>query len=221
VQDHVYAYGGRVWCPTTFSWRLWDAGTGTWGEPAAVEAPFSVRWGFNRCSTGKEIYIFGGYGGFAVPVYLGDFVVYSFETNEMRALSSTGAPTPRLGASMCWTGKEVVVWGGLHRIPTDGEIDPGTGTPERGGGVTNTGGAYDPATAKWTPLPTENAPSPRCDAACVWTGKEVLIWGGYDRKDGRNTQLCSGGAYDPEKKTWRELPSLVEYVEKAEADQRN
>ncbi|HET6495871.1 MAG TPA: kelch repeat-containing protein, partial [Thermoleophilia bacterium] len=219
--DGVYAYRGKVWCPAGFSWRLWDARSETWEDLAAVQRPFSVRWVFNHCSTGKDIYIFGGDGGFAVPVYLGDLLVYAFESNEVRELSRAGGPTPRLGAAMCWTGREVVIWGGLHRIPTEGEIDARTGTYQRDGGVTNTGGAFDPATAEWTPLPTETAPSPRFGAACVWTGKEVLIWGGFDQKEGRNVQIYDGAAYDPEKRTWRELPSLVEYVRKLNDERRN
>lgn len=37
----------------------------------------------------------------------------------------------------------------------------------------------------------------------VWTGSELLIWGGMD---GNESDVAGGGAYDPEDGSWATLP---------------
>jgi hypothetical protein len=57
-----------------------------------------------------------------------------------------------------------------------------------------------PGAAGWTRLP--RAPiTPRSEYAAVWTGKEMIVWGGYSG----NTQYGDGAAYDPATRTWTKL----------------
>src|ERR687891_2634 len=59
----------------------------------------------------------------------------------------------------------------------------------------------DSAAVRWTPVPP--APiSPRGFHAAVWTGSEMLVWGGSSA--GR--LFADGAAYDPASSTWRVLP---------------
>ena len=92
---------------------------------------------------------------------------------------------------MVWTGEELLVWGGA------------TGTTEAR--VRNDGAAYDPATNAWRVLPV--APiSARFEQTAVWTGTEMIIWGGDD--DVLNTHTTNdGAAYNPTTNTWRLLPA--------------
>ena len=46
----------------------------------------------------------------------------------------------------------------------------------------------------WTATSTDNAPSARIRHTAVWTGSEMIIWGGYSGN--------SGGRYDPSTDTW-------------------
>ena len=62
----------------------------------------------------------------------------------------------------------------------------------------NTGGKYNPITNGWTAVNTSNAPSARDSHTAIWTGSEMIIWGGYDGFDALNT----GGRYDPATNTW-------------------
>ena len=48
----------------------------------------------------------------------------------------------------------------------------------------NTGGRYNPSTDSWTATSTTNAPSARDDHTAVWTGSEMIVWGGYDGTSG-------------------------------------
>ena len=62
---------------------------------------------------------------------------------------------------------------------------------------------YDPTADRWEELP----PAPiagRFGATAVWTGREVLFWGGQGAMD---TVFADGAAYDPAARRWRALPS--------------
>jgi galactose oxidase-like protein len=57
-----------------------------------------------------------------------------------------------------------------------------------------------PGSAAWARLP--RAPiAARSEYAAVWTGKKMIVWGGYSG----NTQYGDGAAYDPETRTWTKL----------------
>jgi hypothetical protein len=62
-----------------------------------------------------------------------------------------------------------------------------------GGGsdtLKNTGAFYDPAADEWTPTPTLDAPSPRFYHTAVWTGSQMIVWGGSNL-----SARLSGGRY--------------------------
>lgn len=102
------------------------------------------------------------------------------------------APIPtRDDPVVVWTGQEIIVWGG-HSGSHDGVVDAD-------------GAAYDPSTGKWRVLPA--APiTGRVGPAAVWTGSEVLIWGGYDIGAPPFRVAATGAAYDPNTNSWRTLP---------------
>ena len=58
----------------------------------------------------------------------------------------------------------MIVWGGLRWI----------------GIVLNTGGRYNPGTDSWTATSTTDAPAARVAHTAVWTGSEMIVWGGWD-----------------------------------------
>jgi hypothetical protein len=57
----------------------------------------------------------------------------------------------------------------------------------------------------WSELPS--APiTPRAQPATVWTGKQMLVWGGEAPSARDDTVYGNGAAYDPSTKTWTALP---------------
>ena len=54
----------------------------------------------------------------------------------------------------------------------------------------NTGGRYDPETNGWRPTSTANAPGRRYSPTAVWTGTEMIVWGGFGA-----SSLDTGGRY--------------------------
>ena len=94
----------------------------------------------------------------------------------------------RLGHAAVWTGREMVIWGGMPDLDSDPVTD---------------GAAFDPAAGTWRKLPA--APlSPRFDATALWTGREMLVFGGTST-DG--DILADGAAWDPSANRWRPLPA--------------
>jgi lambda repressor-like predicted transcriptional regulator len=100
------------------------------------------------------------------------------------ATSALNAPDARSDHTLVWTGSEMIIWGGAF---TDNEWH-----------FFNTGGRYDPATDSWTPTSTTNAPFARWLHTAVWTGSEMIVWGGS-----QNTiPNIPGGRYNPTTDTW-------------------
>ena len=48
----------------------------------------------------------------------------------------------------------------------------------------NTGGRYNPDTDGWVATSTTNAPTARATHSAVWTGSEMIAWGGFFQDSG-------------------------------------
>ena len=55
----------------------------------------------------------------------------------------------------------------------------------------------------WTTISTINAPAPRASHTAVWTGSEMIVWGGYG-----GTYLNTGGRYDPSTDSWTAISTI-------------
>jgi hypothetical protein len=86
-----------------------------------------------------------------------------------------------------WTGSRLVVWGGYGATFL----------------ALRSGGRYDPATDSWSPTSLTGAPTERHLHTAVWTGTEMVIWGGDPIANNLNTELATGGRYDPALDTWK------------------
>jgi len=51
----------------------------------------------------------------------------------------------------------------------------------------------------WTPTSTTGAPTARESHTAVWSGAQMIVWGGYDVSPG---DVNTGGVYDPAADTW-------------------
>jgi N-acetylneuraminic acid mutarotase len=102
---------------------------------------------------------------------------------------------PRDSAAVVWTGKELIVWGG--------ELEPtGRSAPV----VTGDGAAYDPATRAWRVLPPAPLP-PQVGAAAVWTGSELVVWGGVDARQEAADRTTVDQAARPQQEAAAYLPA--------------
>ena len=93
----------------------------------------------------------------------------------------------RTGPAAVWTGREMVVWGGTELI--GGAEHPAAD-----------GAAFDPTSGRWRLLASSPL-SARSSAAVVWTGTEMVVWGGSNAGE----FLGDGAAYDPADDSWRPI----------------
>lgn len=138
--------------------------------------------------TGVEMMVFGSDA--ADPITAG---AYDPARDRWRRLSNTGAPSRRHGHTAVWTGREVIVWGGAEIF------DP---NPPR----YNNGAIYDPEADRWRPMSTVDAPAPRLWHTAVWTGSEMIVWGGF-LAPGSGVALEEVASYDPVLDRWTRTPT--------------
>lgn len=114
-----------------------------------------------------------------------------------RPTAMEGIPRPVCNHTAVWTGEAVLFWGGDEAFAK--EDDGYQPVPPLGRAD---GGIYDPVADQWRPLPS--APlAGRFDHVAVWTGTEMLVFGGRDATDA----FGDGAAFDPRTGTWRKLAS--------------
>lgn len=165
----------------------YDPAAGTWTPMSLAGAPATLQpaavW------TGTEMIVWGGVDPNGVTVDTG--ARYDPLTDTWTPMSTFKAPQARLYHSGVWTGSEMIVWGGRSTsFPTDTQLD--------------TGGRYDPAQDRWTRLQRTGAPSPRDNHRALWTGTEMIVWGGLDAAG----ELGTGARYSPATNSWTPVTTV-------------
>ena len=92
---------------------------------------------------------------------------YNPGTDSWTATTTSTAPAARRSHTAIWTGTEMIVWGGFDDFNF---VD------------FNTGGRYNPNTNTWTATSTNNVPEARDNHTAVWTGTEMIVWGGFNEE---------------------------------------
>ncbi len=174
-----------IWCRRGGSY---DPLSDQW-TPISVEGAPSVREHPAGVWAEQLLFIWGGSSsdGSAGWTPLGDGGAYHPEGDFWTTVAEDGAPEARQNATALWTGEEVLLWGGDDAVLPAG-LKYGDGA------------AYNPATDSWRPISSEGAPSPRFLHTAVWTGEEMIVWGGWGE-----AALGDGSAYEPGTDTWRPI----------------
>ena len=184
----MIVWGGR----SSESQSYFDLGDGGRYDPLAdlwtpmnsVGAP-TGRQRHQAVWTGEEMFVWGGSDG-DYGDYLPGGGRYDPATDSWGSMSPSPDPVGRTAAQAFWTGSEVIVWGGRW---------------QSGLTVVGTGARYDPDSDTWTEMSETGAPVARRNHTSVWTGSELVVWGGnepspYDRP------YDTGGRYDPATDSW-------------------
>ncbi len=156
-------------------------GAGSWqrlpASPVRAETARGAVW------TGKRVLVFGRHSITAKDARGNPYVV---KTVDVAASYDPAAKawqklTPPVGAgyspsyATVWTGTRMLVWGPFDAL------------------------SYDPAANRWRTLPR---PPTNAGRLAVWTGKELVGWGGGCCGDA----FSDGAAYNPATNRWRKLP---------------
>lgn len=166
-------------------WK-WNPSTGAWRAGTPVGAPIydkpgqvSRSWYAVHVWTGSKWLIWNHSVGAS----------YDPVADTWTPISTVGAPAGRKDAVAVWTGTEMIVWGGYL---VDDWLLPRL----------NTGAAYNPVTNTWRQLSTVGAPAAASAGAAVWTGTEMIVWGGS------LVSSSAGGRYNPVTDTWTAMSTV-------------
>ncbi|HEU5155908.1 MAG TPA: kelch repeat-containing protein [Streptosporangiaceae bacterium] len=155
--------------PATRRWRRLPS------LPAPRQYP-TATW------TGTEVLVVGGSASRPTHLYA-EGAAYNPAANRWRRLAAM-PEGGRVDHTAVWTGRRLLVWGGQT-------VRDGAWT------VPSRGLAYDPAADRWSALPVSPLRG-RVEHAAVWTGRQLLIWGGVPiGGDGSAAPFMDGAGYTP------------------------
>ncbi|MBX3226722.1 MAG: hypothetical protein KIT84_39120 [Labilithrix sp.] len=176
--------GGGGGCDVGYAY---DPRADRWSTLSKTNQP-SPRYKHAAVWTGERLLVWGG--EHAVNVF-NDGASYDPVLDAWEPIPVTAeTPSPRKQPTLLWTGREMLVWGGLG---------PGS-VP----GALNDGALYDPTTKTWRTISMDGAPGYRANYAAVWTGTEMIVWGGSGCVD----ECSDGAAFAPATQRWRKLSSV-------------
>lgn len=166
-----YSNNGSIYDPSQDSWT-----------PLPTTGALSDRAGMFSATIGGKAFLWGGKKNNS---RFGDGVLYDPGQNKWLPVASNGAPSARglVSAGTASTGSEVLIWGGeaYPSYPTQGAL-------------------YNPITDSWRPMSSQGVPEGRDSFVAIWTGEEVIIWGGYNETI--DVYPPAGAMYNPVADTW-------------------
>jgi hypothetical protein len=161
----------------------YNPSTNIWTALPITNAP-SPRGDYSMVWDASRVIIWGGASG-ATDLNTG--AMYNPSTNTWTTMNTSGAPTVRRRHTAVWNNVDgrMIIWGGLIGA---------------GSGGLNTGGLFNPVSNTWTGATnTTGAPAIRYDHTAVWTGTEMIIFGGQTNAP---LFLATGGKYNPSTNSW-------------------
>ncbi len=177
---HMIIWGGFSGSGYLNTGSRYDPALDSWSAVSTMAAP-AARAIHTAVWTGTHMVIWGGRNASAGLASGGR---YNPATNAWLGVVAGGAPSARAAHTAVWTGSVMVVWGGSG----------GNGFNT----YLNNGARYNPANNTWSMLTTASTPPARRFHSAVWTGTEMIVWGGYN---GSN-YLSTGGRYNPAANSW-------------------
>ena len=183
--SQMLAWGGRSFDGTFFGdGARYTPASDSWTTLASASAP-SPRAFHTAVWSGSEMIVWGGSSAFGSG-FLNDGARSNPTTNTWSALPSANAPSARIGHTATWTGSQMIVFGGWYQAY---------------GNFLGVGARYNPSSNSWSPISSSGAPSARANHSAVWTGTDLVVWGGCCSSSGQ--PLSDGASYDPATDTWR------------------
>ena len=141
---------------TLYDGGVYDLNSSSWSAIQTAGAPdanYSIQ-GASLVGKRMVILTIENTSGLVTPF------VYDLTTDTWTM--GTQASSVRVDFSLAWTGNGLIIWGGRSNSTT----------------YFNDGLEYDLSTDSWTTFNLAGAPTARSRAASVWTGDQLLIFGG-------------------------------------------
>ncbi len=172
--------------------KILDLQSSIWSVVSTISAPSDRSYAATAFGDGK-FFVWGGvsqfsYNGSIAWSYRGDGAVYDVAADTWTATAATGVNTDdRYKAPAVWTGSSFVVWAGVY----------GLNFANTANGI-----SYDPTGNQWSRLTPTGVTDKRAEHTAVWTGSQMLVWGGFSKPSGTIVYLATGGTLNPETGAW-------------------
>ncbi len=197
----MQGYNGTNALADSFRFDSFNGTSGTWTTATTTGAPAarynqSIVWSGERAiewggQSGTTFYGASANGGASYSP--GTTLLHPSRDVWATGTSAAAADTPaRLGQSAVWGGKYMLVFGGMG---TAGTVVTGV----------NVGRRYDPVANSWTVMQATGIPAARKNHTAVWTGSEMIVWGGSND----TVALQDGGRYNPATDAWTATESVT------------
>ena len=129
--------------------------------------------------------VWGGTGG---DGFLKTGGRYNPSSDSWAATNTHAAPAAREFHTAVWTGSQMIIWGG---------------TPDNFDEALHSGGMYNPGSDSWTATRNHAAPAAREFHTAIWTGSEMIVWGGNSGIYPHGLRYFNnGGRYNPSTDSW-------------------
>ncbi|MHC5037972.1 MAG: Kelch repeat-containing protein, partial [Planctomycetota bacterium] len=189
--SEMIVWGGLVGSAFTQTGGRYHRGSNTWNPLPIINAPAGRRF-HTMVWTGSEAIVWGGE---TANMNFQTGARYDPTADAWTRTRVSGAPVARTFHSAVWTGSEMLVFGGFNQLS----------------GYLGDGGRYDPATDSWSPLFSVPPPSTlanRAGHSAIWTGAELIVWGGVIFQGTLGTYLNTGFRFNPQTGSLSTLPTL-------------
>ena len=178
----MVVWGGSNADVLTATGRRYSPATNSWSAVNNTDAP-SARYGHTAVWTGTKVIIWGGWNNTEGETAAGG--VYDPIQNTWQAMSMNNAPPGRKWHTAVWTGYQMIIWGGSNA----------NAQPD----VDNVPRCYTPGNDSWdypgSSGVSNQPPAVRSKHNAVWTGTEMIIWGGSGLH-------IDGARYNPNANYW-------------------
>ena len=136
--------------------------------------------------TGEAMMVWGGIVDTKIESAESAGGIFYPETNHWYRIQRTERGSRYYHTSV-WGGDMMIAWGGVNAATRD---------------TVATGFRISPQEDVWREVTVKDAPSARSGHSAVWTGNEMLVWGGASSD---SNYLADGGTYDPVEDVWKKV----------------
>ncbi len=179
----IIVWGGYDLLGVANTGGIYDPSTDTWAPMLQLNS-IPGRYFHSMAWMNGKLFV---WGGIVTPGFsngqTNEGFIYDPNTYMWTPISLVNAPPAMESIDAIYVNGKILIFGGFP--------------------YTNTLYQYDPAANSWSLIATVGAPpSPRCGYSAVWTGKELLIFGGTGPVAILDSVV---GSYNPADKTWRKI----------------
>jgi len=174
----LIVWGGWTQLGTVATGARYDPSSDAWSQLPALNAP-SARMRARAVWADDRVLVWGGQSG---DVFFNTGARYDPMSDSWTPMDAGKLIPARRHHTAVWTGNAMIVWGGSF---SDGYEYMAAGY------------SFDAISATWQPLSASGEPTPRVGHTAVWTGEEMIVWGGD-----LPSLVNSGGRYSPASDAW-------------------